>query len=177
MDFLEDLLLTIFYWAAILGSSDFAIFGDVVALFWMDLYFFETLSLKNHLSARRPLMCKGMLSHEKLFSTVCSRLQVGTCFVATSTYEPFKHYMVQGKWIDSLWSSHKLAHEQYLEYAYLGWRHRRSLPSCHPAILPCCHPAILPSCHPAILPCLLFFHRRWRVPPGTTAKPCSLVKH
>ena len=55
--------------------------------------------------------------------------------------------------------------------------HPAILPSCHPAMLPSCHPAILPSCHPAILPCLLFFHRRWRVPPGTTAKPCSLVKH
>lgn len=46
--------------------------------------------------------------------------QVGTHAVATSAYEPFKDYIVLGKWIDSLWSSHKLTHEQYLDYARLG---------------------------------------------------------
>jgi hypothetical protein len=47
-------------------------------------------------------------------------VQVGTHFVATSSYEAFKDYTVQGRWLDALWSGHKLSHQQYLQYACLG---------------------------------------------------------
>ena len=47
-------------------------------------------------------------------------MQVGTHFVATSSYEAFKDYTVQGRWLDALWSGHKLSHQQYLQYACLG---------------------------------------------------------
>ena len=44
-------------------------------------------------------------------------LQVGTLKVATSGYEPWKDYPVKGRWLDSLWSEHKLTHDVYIRYA------------------------------------------------------------
>ena len=69
IDFVENPLLRIFrwslfsilWWAAILGSLDFYFVVNLGALFWMDLYFVESLSLQNHLSAPWPEMSKGIL--------------------------------------------------------------------------------------------------------------------
>ena len=41
----------------------------------------------------------------------------GTRRVQTSGWEPWRDYAVKGWWIDELWTSHKLDHSVYLEYA------------------------------------------------------------
>ena len=44
-----------------MGFLDFYFVVNFRALFWMDLYFVESLSLQNHLSAPWPEMSKGIL--------------------------------------------------------------------------------------------------------------------
>ncbi|MEC9336332.1 MAG: hypothetical protein VYC68_02405, partial [Candidatus Thermoplasmatota archaeon] len=43
--------------------------------------------------------------------------KIGTIFVASSSYEPFTNYRVNGRWLDTLWSWGKLTHEQYEDLA------------------------------------------------------------
>ncbi|CAJ1397084.1 unnamed protein product [Effrenium voratum] len=47
----------------------------------------------------------------------CWAAKVGSLRVQTSGHEPWVHYTVRGAWLDSLWSSQKLTHDIYLEYA------------------------------------------------------------
>ena len=56
-------MILVFYFVVgvILGSLDFYFVVNLGALFWMDLYFVESLSLQNHLSAPWPEMSKGIL--------------------------------------------------------------------------------------------------------------------
>ena len=43
--------------------------------------------------------------------------KLGTIFVDTSGYCPWKDYRVIGAWLDHMWSDHKLDHRTYLAYA------------------------------------------------------------
>ena len=47
----------------------------------------------------------------------CYAWKLGTVYVETSGYVPWKDYRVAGAWIDHLWSDHKLDHDTYLKYA------------------------------------------------------------
>ena len=72
-----------------------------------------------HLPDARPTIARGdnhrdVINHGHLYVFAA---KLGTRRVQTSGWEPWRDYTVEGWWIDELWTSHKLDHSVYLEYA------------------------------------------------------------